>query len=100
MDLKCPGSGECDRNRWENLDHLRPGDEIKFVVLDRGDYEWARDVTDRHALPREGVDVVMSAVHGRLDPAMLAAWVLEDGLPVRVQVQLHKVLWPDAVRGV
>lgn len=100
MDLKCPGSGECDRNRWANLDHLRPGDEIKFVILDRVDYEWARNVMAQRDLPREGVSVAMSTVHEELDPADLASWVLADGLTVRVQVQLHKVLWPDAVRGV
>lgn len=100
MDLKCPGSGECERNRWENLDHLRAGDEIKFVIADRADYDWSRDVMENRGLPRRGVPVVMSAVHDRLDPAELASWVLADGLAVRVQVQLHKVLWPDTVRGV
>jgi 7-carboxy-7-deazaguanine synthase len=99
VDVKCPGSGEVDRNRWENLDSLRPGDEVKFVIAGRGDYIWAaRQVLDRglhHRAP-----VLFSPVHDQLDPAELARWVLEDRLPVRFQIQVHKVLWPGVERGV
>jgi len=99
VDVKCPGSGESGRNRWENLEQLGPADQIKFVVRDRSDYEWAaRQIRER------GIDrlcpVLISPAHGTLDPAELAAWMLEDGLVARLQVQLHKLLWPDRVRGV
>jgi 7-carboxy-7-deazaguanine synthase len=99
VDVKCPGSGEEPSNRWANLDALGPRDEIKFVLADRADYEYARDVIRAHGLERRG-GLLMSAVHGRLDPARLAEWILEDGLEVRLQIQLHKVLWPDRDRGV
>jgi 7-carboxy-7-deazaguanine synthase len=99
VDLKCPGSGETDRNRWENLDALRPGDELKFVIADRADYEWAAGVLRARALHRKAT-VLFSAVHDRLPSGDLARWVLDDGLPVRLQVQMHKVLWPAALRGV
>jgi 7-carboxy-7-deazaguanine synthase len=99
VDVKCPGSGMVDRNRWANLEDLRPGDELKFVIADREDYDWAaRHVRDR-GLPGR-CPVLFSAVHVDLDPGRLAGWVLEDRLPVRVQVQLHKVLWPGVLRGV
>lgn len=99
VDVKCPGSGECGRNRWENLEVLRPGDELKFVIADREDYEWARGtVADRRLAER--VPVLFSAVHGRLDPGALARWVVEDRLQVRVQIQMHKLLWPGVERGV
>lgn len=98
LDVKCPASGEAERNRWENLEHLRPGDELKFVLADREDYLWAcRQVRER-GLTRS--TVLFSPVHDQLDPGRLARWVLEDGLPVRVQIQLHKVLWPGVLRGV
>ncbi|MHC4610839.1 MAG: radical SAM protein [Planctomycetota bacterium] len=99
IDIKCPGSGESDRNRWENLDHLREGDELKFVLADRGDYGWAAEQIERRKLGN-GRPLLFSPVHGRLDPAELARWVLEDGLPVRVQLQLHKILWPGVEQGV
>ena len=99
VDVKCPGSGEVERNRWDNLDRLRAGDEVKFVVADREDYLWAaRQVRERDLSARAGV--LFSPVHDVLDPGVLARWVLDDALPVRVQVQLHKVLWPGVVRGV
>ena len=99
VDVKCPRSGESGRNRWENLDRLRSGDELKFVIADREDYEWARaSVRERDLAER--VPVLFSAVHGRLDPGALAGWVLEDRLPVRVQLQMHKILWPGVERGV
>ena len=99
VDLKCPGSGECERNRWENVDALRPGDELKFVIADRADYEWAKGVLQTRAL-HEKATVLFSAVNDRLAGGDLARWVLDDGLPVRMQLQMHKVLWPESVRGV
>ena len=99
VDVKCPGSGEVERNHWENLDQLRDGDELKFVLADRDDYAWAvRQVRDR-ALDRRS-PVLFSPVHGTLGPGEMARWVLEDCLPVRVQLQLHKILWPGAEKGV
>lgn len=99
MDLKPPGSGMAEHNRWANLGRLRPGDEVKIVCCDRGDYEWARGVVDEYFLLRR-TRVSLSAVAGELEPQQLATWLLEDGLDVRLQVQLHKVLWPDQERGV
>lgn len=99
VDIKCPGSGEEACNRWENLAVLGPRDEIKFVLADRTDYEYARAVIRDRGLKRSG-GLLMSAVQGRLDPAVLAEWILEDGLDVRLQVQLHKILWPGRDRGV
>lgn len=99
VDVKCPASGEAERNRWENLDALRPGDQVKFVVRDRRDYDWASEVIARHALASKAV-VLLSPVHDELEAGELADWVLRDRLPVRVQVQVHKVLWPGVLRGV
>jgi 7-carboxy-7-deazaguanine synthase len=99
VDLKCPGSGESARNRWENLEVLRPGDEIKFVLAHRDDYLWAARTVRERGLGA-GPPVLFSAVHGGLDAGTLARWVLDDRLPVRVQIQLHKHLWPGADRGV
>lgn len=98
MDLKPPGSGMEERNRWANLTRLRPGDEVKIVCRNRADYEWARDVIGEYHLLRR-TRVSLSTVAGDLDPRALAAWLLEDGLDVRLQLQLHKVLWPDRDRG-
>jgi 7-carboxy-7-deazaguanine synthase len=92
MDLKAPGSGESARNLWSNLALLTPRDQIKFVLADRGDYEWARDAIAEHDLARR-CDTLMSPVHGKLQARELAEWILADRLPVRLQVQLHKVLW-------
>ena len=92
MDLKCPGSGEMARNRWENLAHLLPHDQLKFVIADRADYEWAREQTGAHALATR-CQVLFSPVADQLPPGQLADWILADRLPVRLQLQLHKVLW-------
>ncbi len=100
VDVKCPASGECARNDWANLDRLAPHDEVKFVVQDRADYEFARDVIRRLDLSSRCAAVLLSPVHGALDPATLAAWVLEDRLPVRVQLQVHKYIWAPDTRGV
>ncbi len=99
LDVKCPGSGETDRNRWENLRQLRRGDEVKFVIADRADYVWARERVGEHDLA-DRCPVLFSPVHGELPAHELAGWILEDRLPVRVQLQLHKLLWPERVRGV
>lgn len=100
VDVKCPGSGEVARNDWMNLERLRPHDEVKFVVKDRADYEFARDVLGRYELDRRAAAVLFSPVHGVLDPKELSAWVLEDRLPVRVQLQIHKYIWGADARGV
>jgi 7-carboxy-7-deazaguanine synthase len=95
VDIKPPGSGEADRNRWENLALLTPHDEVKFVLAGRADYEWARDVLRDNALDRS-CPILLSPVHGELAPQQLAEWILQDRLPVRMQVQLHKILWGSA----
>lgn len=100
MDLKCPGSGECERIRWSNLDHLTPRDEIKFVIADRRDYEWARAETNRYRLADRVNAVLMSPVFGEIDPAELARWILDDRLPVRMQLQMHKHIWSPTARAV
>jgi 7-carboxy-7-deazaguanine synthase len=94
MDLKSPGSGEVERNRWDNLAHLTAQDQVKFVLCDRADYEWARGVLLEHDLPAR-CEVLFSPAWGRLEPRQLAEWILEDHLPVRLQVQLHKLLWGE-----
>jgi len=97
MDLKCPGSGESHRNRWDNLGHITPADEIKFVLADRADYEWMRAAIRERKLTDRTPNLLASTVFGRLAPRDLVAWVLEDALPVRVQLQMHKYVWaPDA----
>jgi 7-carboxy-7-deazaguanine synthase len=100
MDLKAPGSRESHRNRWSNLQHLTRRDEIKFVLADRIDYEWMRGVISERKLPEIGCTLLASPVWGQLDPKDLVDWVLADKLPVRVQVQLHKVIWGASAQGV
>lgn len=100
VDVKCPGSGESERNRWSNLEHLAQRDELKFVVSDRRDYEWARAAIRTHRLSERVNAVLLSPVFGKLEPADLAAWILEDGLPVRMQLQMHKQIWSPTARGV
>jgi 7-carboxy-7-deazaguanine synthase len=100
MDLKCPGSGEGHRNRWDNLAHIGPRDEIKFVLAGRGDYEWMRDTIRERDLARRTPNLLASTVFGALAPRDLVRWVLDDRLPVRVQVQLHKVIWSSDATGV
>jgi 7-carboxy-7-deazaguanine synthase len=94
LDIKTPGSGEVDRNRWDNLRYLNTRDEIKFVLCDERDYLWARDVLEDGALYNL-CPVLFSPVHGALDPTKLAEWILRDRLQVRMQIQLHKYLWGD-----
>jgi 7-carboxy-7-deazaguanine synthase len=100
LDVKCPGSGEAHRNDWSNLERLRPHDEVKFVINDRADYEYARDVVLRRDLRNRASAVLFSPVHGVLDAKQLSEWVLADNLPVRVQLQLHKYIWDPSTRGV
>ena len=95
MDLKAPGSGEVDKNRYENIALLRANDEVKIVLADAADYDWARAQIATHALDQR-CSVLLSPVAGELDPAELAEWVVRDRLPVRFQLQLHKILWNDA----
>ncbi len=95
MDLKTPGSGEVERNRYCNLEHLNPRDQIKFVLCDRADYDWARGQLEKYELP-EICEVLFSPVQGRLAPRELADWIVADRLPVRFQIQLHKYLWGDS----
>ena len=105
MDLKCPGSGECARNLWRNLRHLTERDEVKFVVKNREDYEWARVVIGERGLDARIADgslraLLVSPVWGQLDLEALAGWILEDRLPVRFQIQLHKLVWGSTRTGV
>jgi 7-carboxy-7-deazaguanine synthase len=100
LDVKCPGSGEAHKNDWDNLTRLRPHDEVKFVVKDRADYEYARDVIARHGLGGRAAAVHLSPVHGVLDARTLSEWVLADRLPARVQLQIHKFIWEPDTRGV
>jgi len=100
IDVKCPGSGESARNHWPNLDLLGPADEVKFVIRDRDDYDFARDVVSRHALPAKCSAVLFSPVHDVLPPPELASWILTDRLAVRLQLQVHKYIWGAHARGV
>jgi 7-carboxy-7-deazaguanine synthase len=100
IDVKCPGSGESSRVHWPNLERLRPTDEVKFVIQDRADYEFARDVVARYALAEKTAAVLFSPVHGVMSARELAEWMLADRLPVRLQLQAHKFIWDPQTRGV
>lgn len=100
VDVKCPGSGESHRNHWENLSLVGANDEVKFVLKDRADYEFARAVIARHHLHGKAGAILLSPVHGVLEARLLAEWVLADRLQVRVQLQLHKFIWSPETRGV
>jgi len=100
MDLKCPDSGECEKNFWPNIEALNPRDEVKFVIASRRDYEWARDTVHRYNLGRRCHAVLFSPVFNAIEAADLVRWILEDQLDVRFQLQLHKFVWPPAQRGV
>ena len=99
IDLKCPGSGEEDKNYWDNLNLLTPTDEIKFVIADRADYEWSRSVLKKYGLAQKNY-VLFSPVFGKLNLKDLAKWILADNLPVRLQTQLHKHIWEKNATGV
>ncbi|GMV99236.1 MAG: hypothetical protein AMXMBFR84_03750 [Candidatus Hydrogenedentota bacterium] len=100
MDLKCPDSGEEAQNDWGNLDRLSPHDEVKFVIASRKDYEWSRDVVRTHRLNDRVHAVLFSPVFGSVDPKDMVSWLLEDRLPVRFQLQMHKFIWPPDMKGV
>lgn len=99
LDLKCPDSGMSDRMDWSNLEKLSPEDEIKFVLCSRGDYNWAKEIISRHSLNKDHI-LLMSPVKGKLAPAKLAKWILEDDLKARLQLQIHKYIWPGEKRSV
>jgi 7-carboxy-7-deazaguanine synthase len=99
MDLKCPGSGECAGNRWENLQALKPTDQIKLVIASRQDFDWAVETVRRHRLD-ERFAVLLSPAFGLVTPADLARWLLDSGLHVRMQLQMHKYIWDPGARGV
>jgi 7-carboxy-7-deazaguanine synthase len=100
VDVKCPGSGEAEHVHWPNLDELSPHDEVKFVIQDRADFEYACDVVARHDLAARTAAVLFSPVHGVLAPADLARWMLERRVPARLQLQVHKYIWSPEARGV
>jgi 7-carboxy-7-deazaguanine synthase len=96
LDLKTPASAEVQRNDYSNIEHLKATDQVKFVICDRGDYEWARFKLDEYRLAERVSDVLFSPSFEDLPGAKLAQWILDDRLPVRMQLQLHKILWHDA----
>ncbi len=100
MDVKCPASGESDKNYWPNLETLTKHDEVKFVVQDRTDYDFAKQVITEHDLASRVGAVLMSPVHGVLEPRLLSEWMLADHVPARLQLQLHKLIWSPDTRGV
>ena len=100
VDVKCPGSGEAAKMHWPNLEGLSAHDEVKFVIADRADYDYAKDVVSRHQLIDRAHAVLFSPVHGELAPAELAKWIIEDRLAVRLQLQAHKYIWSPDARGV
>ncbi len=100
MDLKCPGSGEEEKNDWSNIHRLSSRDEVKFVIADRADYEWSRDVVRKYDLAARCNAVLFSPVFGPIEPKTMVEWILEDKLPVRFQLQLHKFVWPPDQKGV
>lgn len=94
LDVKTPGSGEMENNRWENLQRLKPNDEVKFVLCDRADYDWAKQLLAERSIANQ-CSVLFSPVYNQVNPTELADWILQDKLPVRMQVQLHKILWGE-----
>src|SRR5262249_20613812 len=99
MDLKCPDSGECEFNCWPNLDILKPTDQVKFVIASKRDFDWAVQIIHEHRLDQQFI-VLVSAVFGHVSLADLAAWFLESGMNVRLQLQMHKFIWGPEARGV
>jgi 7-carboxy-7-deazaguanine synthase len=94
VDIKTPGSGECERNLWSNIEHLQAGDQLKFVICDRADFDWSKEILREHNLPA-GVDTLFSPSYGQLNYRELAEWILTDRLAVRFQMQMHKHIWGD-----
>ncbi len=99
MDIKCPSSGECERNNWDNIGHLTAMDEVKFVLGNRADYDWMREIMATHQLT-DRCPVLVSTVYGQLEPKTVVEWILADRLPVRFQLQMHKYVWDPSARGV
>ena len=100
LDIKTPSSGEHARNLPENYRHLRQDDEIKFVITNKADYQWALEEIEKHALSQPGVEILISPAWGSVDPAELANWILVDNAPVRMQLQHHKLIWGHEATGV
>ncbi len=100
MDLKTPSSGECARNRWKNIPLLEQRDEVKFVIGSREDYEWSRSQVREHSLVERCGCVLFSPIFDRIEPVAIVDWILEDRLPVRFQLQMHKFIWEPKARGV
>jgi 7-carboxy-7-deazaguanine synthase len=100
MDLKTPGSGECARNLWTNIQHLGKRDEVKFVIGSREDYEWSREQVHQHALAERCGAVLFSPIFGRIQPVEIVDWIVADKLPVRFQLQMHKFIWDPMAKGV
>jgi 7-carboxy-7-deazaguanine synthase len=100
MDLKCPSSGMRQQNRIENLRYLKQSDQLKFVIADRKDYLFAREIVKLEADHLSGDNILFSPAFGTMPPQRLAAWILDDGIEVRLQIQLHRILWPDRDKGV
>lgn len=100
LDVKSPSSGESERVVWENLCDLTPGDEVKFVIADRRDFSWALEHIGDYPLLEQGTPLLFAPVSGAVSPADLAGWILDTGLPIRLHLQQHKVIWPDCDRGV
>jgi 7-carboxy-7-deazaguanine synthase len=98
LDLKCPGSGECHRNLFSNIDYLSDPDNVKFVIRDRTDYEWALNVIDEYGLETL-MFILMSPVYGEMDPKQLSEWMMEDKLLARISLQIHKLIWGPEERG-
>lgn len=94
LDVKTPDSGEVEKNLWSNLTRLKPSDEVKFVLCSRADYDWAKDILTQHAISQK-CSVLFSPVYQDINATDLAEWILQDRLPVRMQVQLHKILWGE-----
>ncbi len=99
LDIKTPGSGECERNKWQNMEYLQPNTEIKFVLTSQEDYVWAKEIISQYDLAKK-CTVLMSCTWGSLHPKDLAEWIVRDQLPVRLQLQLHKYIWGSEVSGV
>ena len=100
MDLKCPGSGESDKNDWSNIEHLSARDEVKFVIQDRKDFDWTVEVIKRFDLDQKCNAVLLSPVFGRIESRELSEWLLQSDVHARIQLQLHKYIWPPETRGV
>jgi 7-carboxy-7-deazaguanine synthase len=99
VDIKCPGSGMEHETDWQNIERLKRKDEVKFIISSKRDYEWAKEITKKYKIV-DRTTVLFGLAHGKLKPKTLAGWILKDGLDVRLQLQLHKIVWPDKTRCV